>query len=193
MRGGGTLSYHLADINKTAKFTLIDYLEEAVELSKEINSHNKERFVFEVGDIYNLKLPQYKFDFVFCWQTLFVLNEPIEALNQLIKITKKGGKIYLSSLFNFDSDVDIFTKFLDHSRVSGNNNSYGTYNTYSKHTVNNWLKDIVSDFKIHKFETPIPFEYDGRGIGTYTKKCEDGYMQISAGMLMNWGILEITK
>ncbi|MBV6493615.1 MAG: Ubiquinone biosynthesis O-methyltransferase [Turneriella sp.] len=193
MHGGGTLSYHLSQINKKASFTLVDYVEEAIAIAKDINSANKHRFSFDIDNVYALKLTKNQFDFVFCWQTLSWLENPREALLQLINIAKPKGKIYLSSLFNLDQDVDIYSKVYDRSRASGKNDNYSFYNTYSKHTVSNWLKDKVDSFTIHKFETPIPFEYSGRGIGTYTKKCEDGYMQISGGMLMNWGILEITK
>ncbi|WP_066163950.1 class I SAM-dependent methyltransferase [Aliarcobacter cryaerophilus] len=187
------MSYHLANINKQARFTLVDYLEEAVKIAKDMNIDNKNRFSINTDNIYELKLEKDKFDFVFCWQTLSWLDNPKEALLELIKITKPKGKIYLSSLFNLEHDVDIFSKVYDRSMHSGKSDSYSFYNTYSEYTVKSWLKDKVDSFKIHKFETPIPFEYDGRGLGTYTKKCEDGYIQISAGMLMNWGILEITK
>ena len=48
-------------------------------------------------------------------------------------------------------------------------------------------------FKIHKFNTDIDFSYNGKGVGTFTKECKVNKIQISGGMLMNWGILEIKK
>ena len=50
--GGGTLSYHLGKINKNANFTLIDYMEESISISKEINRNNLDRFIIKKGDIY---------------------------------------------------------------------------------------------------------------------------------------------
>ena len=149
-----------------------------------------DRFNFIVGDIYNLDFHS-KFDFTFCWQTLSWLDHPRDALLELIKITKKGGKIYLSSLFNLNHDVDIYSKVYDYTRPSGLNGTYMNYNTYSIYTIEKWLKNKVKKFKIHKFNTSVDFEYNGKGIGTFTKQCEAEKLQISAGMLMNWGILEI--
>lgn len=191
--GGGTLSYHLSEISDKSKFTLIDYMEESISIAKEINKDNEERFTISQGDIYDLQVNDNTFDFTFCWQTLSWLDKPMNALLELIRITKKGGKIYLSSLFNLDHDVDIYSKVYDYTRSSGENNNYMNYNTYSKHTIDKWLRNNVDNFKVHKFETSTPFYYNGKGVGTFTKKCEDEMIQVSAGMLMNWGILEIEK
>ena len=191
--GGGTLSFHLAHINKMAKFTLVDYMEESLEISKEINYEFSDRFSFLKDDIYNLKIPDNTFDIVFCWQTLFCLENPLQALNELLRIVKKGGRVYLSSLFNIDHDVDIYSKLYDYTRNSGKNGLYINYNTYSQKTVDNWLLGKVAKYKIHPFSTSIPFMYSGRGIGTYTKECKNEFIQISGGLLMNWGILVIEK
>jgi len=192
--GGGTLSYHLSEISNKSKFTLIDYMEESIRISKEINKNNEDRFTINQGDIYDLKFNDNTFDFTFCWQTLSWLDNPMDALLELIRITKKGGKVYLSSLFNFNHDVDIYSKVYDYTRDIGDNNkSHMNYNTYSKHTIDKWLRDNVDDFKIHKFETSMPFYYSGKGLGTFTKECKDEMIQISGGMLMSWGILEIEK
>jgi methionine biosynthesis protein metW len=191
--GGGTLSFHLANINEIAKFTLVDYLEESLEVSREVNHKFSDRFFFFKDDIYDLHFPDNSFDIVFCWQTLFCLENPLQALDELLRIVKKGGRIYLSSLFNLDHDVDIYSKLYDYTRDSGKNGLCINYNTYSQKTINNWLFGKVAKYKIYPFSTSIPFEYSGRGIGTYTKKCENEFIQISGGLLMNWGILEIEK
>lgn len=189
----GTLSYHLAEINQKCRFHLVDYLEEAIEAAKHLNQRFGDRFLYYVGNIYSLDFEDSTFDMVFCWQTLSWIEKPKTALLELIRVTKKGGKLYISSLFNIDHDVDIYSKVYDYTRQSGSSQIALIYNTYSLHTLNKWLGGKVSNFRVHKFSTSIPFTYEGRGLGTYTKKCEDGYIQISGGMLMNWGILEIEK
>jgi|GEM_PF-760139 len=191
--GGGALSFHLAHINNASDFTLVDYMQESIEISKKNNRKFSDRFSFSQGDIYNLNYSDNCFDIVFCWQTLSWLENPKQALNELVRVVKSGGKIYLSSLFNFNHDVDIYSKVYDYTRESGKNGIATNYNTYSQFTVNKWLEHQVQSFKIHQFSTSVPFEYTGKGLGTYTKKSEDELMQISAGMLMNWGILEIKK
>lgn len=191
--GGGSLSFHLAQINTIADFTLVDYMEESIEISKQINQRFIDRFSFSQGDIYNLNYEDNSFDMVFCWQTLSWLENPQQALSELIRVVKNGGKIYLSSLFNLAHDVDIYSKVYDRTRNSGTNGLAMNYNTYSQYTINQWIRKKVFGFKIHKFSTVVPFQYKGKGVGTYTKKCEDELLQISGGILMNWGILEITK
>ena len=191
--GGGTLSFHLAHINNKANFTLVDYMEESIESSKKINRRFSDRFFFSQGDIYNLDFLDNHFDIVFCWQTLSWLDNPQQALNELVRVVKSGGKIYLSSLFNLNHDVDIYSKVYDYTRESGKNGIAMNYNTYSQYTVNKWLEGRVENFKIHQFSTSVPFDYDGKGIGTFTKNCQDEFLQMSAGMLMNWGVLDIEK
>jgi ubiquinone/menaquinone biosynthesis C-methylase UbiE len=189
--GGGTLSYHLSKISNHSTFTLVDYMEESLLISKNLNKENIDRFSILRGDIYKLNFNKDTFDYSFCWQTLSWLDEPESALNELIRITKKGGKIYLSSLFNLEHDVDIYSKVFDYTRSSGLNGNYTSYNTYSEYTISKWLNGKVKNFTIHKFDTNKQFEYSGRGLGTFTKNCENKMIQVSAGMLMNWGILEI--
>jgi len=191
--GGGTLSYHLALINKKSRFHLYDLYDEALTTAAQINKNFGDRFQFSIGDISNLESEHCQYDFVFCWQTLFVLDNPELALLELLKITKPGGKIFISSLFNLKHDVDIYSKFIDHTRTSGSLGMSMNYNTYSSLTVNKWLLGKVAAYKFHEFHPSIDFEYDGRGIGTFTKKCDTSRIQISGGMLMNWAILEITK
>ena len=103
--GGGSLSFHLNSLFKNATFQLCDYNLDAVKLAeKNIGLPN---FKFFEDNIYELQnFEKSSFDFVFCWQTLSWLENPEEALNSLLSITKPGGKLYLSSLFNLEHDVE---------------------------------------------------------------------------------------
>ena len=54
--------------------------------------------------------------------------------------------------------------------------------------------DLVSDLQLHEFNIPIDLHNASRGLGTYAALMNDGKrLQMSAGMLLNWGILEIIK
>jgi ubiquinone/menaquinone biosynthesis C-methylase UbiE len=192
--GGGTLSYHLKHMFPSAEFYLYDYFDKAIEVAKEVNKNSN--FNYSVDNIYDMHVENNYFDYTFCCQTLVWLDKPQEALSELVRITKPGGKVYVCSLFNLDHDVDICTKTIDYTRNSGKNN-IAMYNyTYSLYTIKNCLKSQVTNWIIHKFimeiDLPPP---PSRGIGTYTKKIEGSNerMQISGGVLYNWGILEITK
>lgn len=192
--GGGTLSHHLARINMNAKFVLVDALDEGLHISKEFNSCYGERFQHYKNDMYSLDFYDDTFDVAFCWQTLFLLDDAEAALSELLRVTKPGGKVYVSSLFNLDHDLDIYSKFYDFTRNSGKNGMPTNYNTYCSLTVSNWLKSKVASFTLHKFTPNIDLNYDGRGIGTFTRRVDGGdRVQISGGMLMNWAILEIVK
>jgi len=191
--GGGTLSHHLHKKFPDANFTLVDFNPDAIEIAKLNNPHKN--FIFFTDSIYELKsLPENSFDLVCCWQTLSWIEEPQKALEQLIRITAPGGKIYASSLFNLEKDVDLYTRVLDHTHESGKQGIFFNYNTYSKKSISDWTSGKIKRFEILPFHPEIDFSFDGKGIGTYTIKTEEGKrLQISAGMLMNWGILITEK
>ena len=188
--GGGTLSYHLSVLFKDASFYLRDYNEEAIALARDITDN---QFDYGVDNIYDMKFDDDCFDLTFCWQTLSWIEEPEKALNELIRITKPGGKIFLSSLFNTKFDVDLYTKVLDHTRQGSSEGLYVNYNTYSKLTIEGWLAKRVKGFEIIDFDMDIDLTYDERGLGSYTIQSAAKNLQLSAGMLLNWGILVIEK
>ena len=189
--GGGTLSFHLKKIFPEAKFSLGDFNEDALEIAKSVNGENN--FTYSKEDIYKLSYPDNSFDLVCCWQTLSWLDEPEKALHELVRITKPGGFIFASSLFNLHHDVDIFAKVFDYTRPEGQEGIAYSYNTYSAKSVTKWLSGKAKNFQLHKFVPEMDFHYDGKGIGTFTVNTEKGRLQISAGYLMNWAVLEIEK
>lgn len=190
--GSGSLSYHLSEYLTQSEFTLVDFNEQALGIAA---GYFKGRFEIIQDDIYVLgKLQSSQFDLTLCWQTLSWLNDPETALNQLLRITKPGGRIYLSSLFNLEHEVDVYSKVIDHTRPSSAANLSYNYNTYSSKTILSWIGAKATEIKFHPFHPTIDFEYNGKGIGTYTLRDESGKrLQLSAGMLLNWYILEIVK
>ena len=190
--GGGGTSYHLSALYPRASYTLVDMNEDAISLARESTRHIKATCV--LGDVYDLGMEADTFDLVVCWQTLSWLSKPDVALRELVKICKPGGRVYASSLFNAHHDVDIYAMVKDHTRPSSEQGLSYEYNTYSVFSVRKWVADLVSDVRMHWCEIPIDLKHAGRGLGTYTAKLDDGKrLQISAGMLLNWGILELQK
>ena len=192
--GAGSLSYHLNSFFKSAEFHLFELNDAALQLAKDNIKATNFKFYHDDLYVHDAKWDEY-FDYVFCWQTLLMLEKPELALENLIKSCKKGGTICLSALFNFDHDVDIYTRFIDHTRDEGKKEkTLISYNTYCKKTVHEWLDGRVKSFDVYPFKPKIDFQYDGKGIGTYTVMSTAGErFQISGGMLMNWGILVIKK
>lgn len=171
---------------------MIDANEDAIVLARQATAHINASC--SVGDIYDIALDSDSHDLVICWQTLSWLDRPEAALRELIRICKPGGLVWASSLFNLHHDVDVYSKVIDHTRPSSRLGMNYDYNTYSLRTVHGWLSGLVTDFKIHEFNIPMDLSYNERGIGTYTVKLETSErLQISAGMLLNWGILEVHK
>lgn len=190
--GGDGASLHLSELYSQAKFTMIDANEDAIVLARQATAHINA--ACSVGDIYNIELESDSYDMVICWQTLSWLDRPEVALRELVRICKPGGLVWASSLFNLYHDVDVYSKVIDHTRPSSGLGMSYDYNTYSLRTVREWLSGLVTDFKIHEFNIQTDLGHNERGIGTYTVKLETGErLQISAGMLLNWGILEVKK
>jgi ubiquinone/menaquinone biosynthesis C-methylase UbiE len=191
--GAGSLSFHLSKIFPNAKFTLVDLNEDAIALARKNLPGTSFHFICE--SIYDLSsLSDNSFDMVCCWQTLSWLEKPKVALAELIRIAKPGSKIYVSSLFNTEHDVDLYTKIIDHSTKSAQDGLHYNYNTYSRYSIEKWIGKLVKSFIIVPFNIGIDISFNGRGIGTYTRRMADGSrLQFSAGMLLNWGILIITK
>lgn len=190
--GGGTLSYHLMALYPDARFLLSDLNPEALRIARDLNPGSQ--FTFASENIYDMQgLATDTFDLVCCWQTLSWLDQPERALDELIRITKPGGRIFASSLFNLNHDVDIYAQVTDHTRPNGELELPYAYNTYSARTTRKWLDGKVTNYELHPFVPNIDFTYEGRGIGTYTVQTLTERLQISGGYLMNWAILEIVK
>lgn len=190
--GGGGTSLHLSKIFGAASFTLMDVNEDALNIARKkmVNTD----FTCLIGDIHNIELASDSYDLVICWQTLSWIDNPERALHELVRICSPGGRVFASSLFNLHHDVDVYAKVVDHTRTSSRDGLHYSYSTYSKYSVSQWLAGLSVDFKIHEFSIPVDLETPGRGLGTYTVKT--GYnerLQVSAGMLLNWGVLEVLK
>lgn len=189
--GGGTLTHHLENFLPKAAFIALDYNLDAIAIARENNS--PDNVLCGCGDIYQLPLADASVDLLCCWQTLAWIDDAEAALLEMIRVVKPGGRLYLSSLFNLDFDVDLFTQVVDHTRKAGNQGVRANYYTYSSLTVSRWLQGRAKHFEILPFEPQRDFDYEGRGLGTRTLRSEAGRLQMSAGMLLNWGVLVIEK
>ena len=171
----------------------MDLNEDAIALAKKHIASSL--FSFHTESVYDLKSqPDNSFDLVICWQTLSWLDQPEQALKELVRIAKPGAKIFLSSLFNLDREVDVYSKVVDHTAKGAVKGWSYNYNTYSINSVDKWLKGIASGHRIVPFHPQIDLTFAGKGIGTHTEKMENGTrLQFSGGMLLNWGVLIITK
>lgn len=184
--GGGTLTYHISKIFPEAEFILSDINPDAIKMAQDLNSSLK-NVSFLCEDFLQTSIASNSVDIVFCSQTLLTVTKPKKFLEKLLEITRKGGYFILSSLFNLEHDVDIYCKVRDLTRKG---NIKLKYNTFSRKTISSWLKNKVEFFDILPFEMPEPLPKEGRGLGSYTLRLDNGkYITISGGILMQWGFL----
>lgn len=180
--GGGTLSYHLSNIFPNAEFYLMDYNSDALDIAKEINK-DKKLFQFIQGDLRHIPFDDNYFDLVFCWGAFLIFDEDTlqSILNEISRILKHNGKLYASSLFNTEFDVDIKCDFRDFTRSSGESGIWGRYITYSKPTITKMLASYFT-FDIHPFHPKIDFpKTTHRGIGTFSETVIENNKKIQVG------------
>lgn len=202
--GGGTLSLHLKELFVNSKFHLLDYNENAINIAKQINQ--EENFNFYLGDLRNLPFENNSLDIIFCWQTLLVFDiKQLQIIfNEILRVLKPNGHFYASSLFNFNHDVDIYSKFYDYSLkydTDYNEEELLNYNTYSIKTMKKILQNKVQSLNIYELHPETSYAINpnkNSGIGTYTIEYQIEHnqkrkLEISGGMIMSWGILELQK
>lgn len=186
--GAGSLSYHLSKLYPSAHFTLADLGEQALAIA--MDTATRFRSTVLQADACALPLPSGRYDLVFFWQTLLAVTEPKRALEELVRICRSGGRVFLSSLFNVDSDVDLYIGAVDHTRGSAQAGIRHPYNVYSAQTIKRWCQHPMT---FHDFDIATDIPKNGRGLGTHTVTAGAKRLQFSAGIYMNWKILEIHK
>lgn len=190
--GSGHVSLHLAGMYPRATFTLLDLNDDLLEEARRNAAPFGDRFEIRKADIF--ALPEELrggFDVAVCWQTFSWLPEYERPLAEVLSLLRKGGRLYASFLANTVHDVEIRAKVTDFTRESSATGQSYDYNTYSARQIERFLEGRVAEARIHPFEMAIDLERIPPGLGTYTRRLADGgRIQISAGMLMNWVVLE---
>ncbi|MBK7666210.1 MAG: class I SAM-dependent methyltransferase [Sphingobacteriaceae bacterium] len=132
-------------------------MKDVLSLAKE-NLKDIKNVDFSESSIYELNYESNTFDYVFCWQTLLSLDKPENAIHELLRVCKPGGKVFVSSLFNIHFDVDIYTQYIDHTLPSSKENISLPCNTISHFTLNKWLNQRAAKFELHEFIPKVDFK-----------------------------------
>jgi ubiquinone/menaquinone biosynthesis C-methylase UbiE len=191
--GGGGTCFHLSKLfDSKTQYTLIDLNPAAIEIAKNTTKDMNARCT--VSDLFKQREKYGKFDLVLCMQTLMVLDNPFDVIEELLKLCSPSGKVIISSLFNENHDVNITSSIEDLTRPSSLNKLKYEYNTYAVGPIIKKFKESVKSINYYPFSIGLEIPSQGRGIGTYTHKLSNGkFIEISGGVLMNWGFLEIIK
>lgn len=104
--GIGNLSHQLGRKYPQAHFSLVDsnltVLGQARAVAKSLCGE------IINAEATNLPLPTNSYDLIFFWRTLLTSDDPERVFNELIRICKPGGRIFVSSLFNTAAEIDLY-------------------------------------------------------------------------------------
>jgi len=92
--GGGAAIYEMISLSENSRVWGIDYSDESVRLSKELNSMylNKRVFIYG-GDVSSLPFENEKFDLVTAIETVYFWPEISAGISEIFRVLRPGGKI----------------------------------------------------------------------------------------------------
>jgi ubiquinone/menaquinone biosynthesis C-methylase UbiE len=95
--GTGAITRRFAQIVKPAKVAAVDFDPVFIENARKIAAgEGIENISFEVGDIDNLEYQDGMFDLAYCRLVLMHVQDPVKTIEELKRVTKKGGKVAVS-------------------------------------------------------------------------------------------------
>jgi len=132
--GTGVVSRKMAGMVYPAEVHGVDidevFIEEAERLAREEGVENVK---FEVGDVNDLDYPDGSFDVTYCRLVLMHVEDPVETVRELRRVTKKRGVLAVDD--NDDGTVivyppvprftDLWSKYIEWSMKNGTNRCLG--------------------------------------------------------------------
>jgi ubiquinone/menaquinone biosynthesis C-methylase UbiE len=95
--GTGAITRRFAQIVKPAKVTAVDFDSVFLNHARAIAAEEGiENVNFESGDIDNLEYKDETFDLSYCRLVLMHVQNPVKTVEELKRVTKKGGKVAIS-------------------------------------------------------------------------------------------------
>ncbi|MEQ9370533.1 MAG: class I SAM-dependent methyltransferase [Coleofasciculus chthonoplastes F3-SA18-01] len=133
-----------------------------------------------------------QYDICVHWMRLLHFADWQGHISGMIKSTKPGGHILVSSLFN-DHDADLLATVLDYNIPTCREGYCLQYNTFSCAQVEKFCyANGATKVKFYPYEIPFDIPRQESGVGSYTVKIADGKREtISGGLRMQWQILHI--
>lgn len=189
---GANLDY-MAQKYPGVKFDGIDIEPDNIDIAKKmITETNVEVFC---GDIFNLPDTLInKYSGITCFQTLSWLPEYNNAIRSIARLNPDW--IAISSLF-YDGNVEYKIEVSDYTRKENNSDHMQSYyNIYSIPRIKELFRELgYSHFEYISFDIDIDIEKTvSDGLGTYTRRMEDGSrIQISGGLMLPWYFIIANK
>lgn len=93
--GTGEFSSRLAEMFPAARVRGVEVLPERVACARDRHAALAPRLAFLEGDAFALAFPDAHFDFVACRHVLQSVPEPEQVIEELIRVTRPGGRLHL--------------------------------------------------------------------------------------------------
>ena len=145
-----------------SKFTGIDTSHDLIKIAKKNNISDSK---FLVKDFMKFNKKSY-FDIVIAGGVLAFYDNFSLVLNQMIKLLKKRGSLYVIGTFNTEN-VDTLVKF--RNNYTGNKWEKGL-NSFSISTISKYLKKKKIKFSFKKFQIPFSLKKQKNPIISHTLK-----------------------
>ncbi len=130
--GPGYLSIELSKLCNY-KITGLDVSETFVEIANKNAVSAGVKIDFQKGNVSAMPFPDKQFDFLICTSSFKNFSEPVEALNEMYRVLKPGGKVWISDLRKNISDDSIDCFVTDTLNMNGLGGLFTKY-TF-KHTL----------------------------------------------------------
>lgn len=144
---------------------------------------------FDIGNILSSKLfSENTFDIIICSGVVQIFENYKLCYDNLIKWTKKGGKIYVFGMFN-DNPYDCCIKI----KHTDNNDYQEGWHNISKESIIKYVNNNIQYYKFHKFNMPIDVEKKDNLLRAWTIKLHDDSRILTngIGIIQNMELLEI--
>ena len=171
----GDFLYYMSTLYPKAELSGIDISHDFIARAKKEVPSAK----FSVGDIIDGKgLPRKQFDYVFMSGAHSDFDEYRPWINNLLKLTKKGGKLFVFGLFNFyEIDTVMRTRFAKKDSLW-----QPGWNLISKKTVGDYLESKKIKYEFHDFHIGIDIEKrKDAPLRSWTVKLKDGTRIVTSG------------
>ena len=148
----------------------------------------------QTKNLFDIENEQY--DITFCIGTFQIFHDIEKPLSKLLEITKKGGLIFIESLFN-KHDIDVRLEFSDNTKKEMQGVWRSDFNQHSYYSVSKFLKDKVKSFEFDELKMGAEISYNPNTPSTFafTFKDQKGKNIITNGLnlILNSSLLTIQK